>query len=180
MYWASVARDCGHWVPKVRDDFWAMSWVSCFYDTSCCFYDTSCCFYDTSMILLVKEREKCHFDNVLSISYITYYYKSEMRHWYFFREKISFVCKLLPIYEPFVCVLASKSSARRPNGFAIRCQKMFDHLHLGICNPHSFILHSILACCGFQICRSSIGYDLFWRRISNHKWLKDYFRHVAL
>ena len=47
MYWASVARNCGHWVPKVCDGFWAISWVSCFYDTSCCFYDTSCCFYDT-------------------------------------------------------------------------------------------------------------------------------------
>ena len=28
---------------------------------------------------------------------------------------------LLPIYEPFVSVLASKSSARRLSGFAIRC-----------------------------------------------------------
>ena len=83
-----------------------ISWVSCF-------YDTSCCFYDTLMILLVKEREKYHFDNALSISFITCYCKSEMRLWYFFREKISFVCKLLPIYEPFVSVLASKSSARR-------------------------------------------------------------------
>ena len=82
---------------------------------SCCFCDTSCCFYDTSMILLVKEREKCHFCNALSISFITYYCKSEMRLWYFFREKISFVCKLLPIYEPFVSVPASKSSVRRPS-----------------------------------------------------------------
>ena len=114
----------GHLLPVTSGiecpKFWAVSgryrkisWVSCFYDTSCCFYDTSCCFYDTSMILLVKEREKCHFDNALSISFITYYCKSEMRLWYFFREKISFVCKLLPIYEPFVSVLASKSSARR-------------------------------------------------------------------
>ena len=127
-WWASIAHVlgiccpyCGHWVPKVWDGFWAISWVSCFYDTSCCFYDTSCCFYDTSMILLVKEREMYHFDNTLSISCITYYCKSEMRLWYFFREKISFVCKLRPIYKPFVSVLASKSSARRPSGFAIRC-----------------------------------------------------------
>ena len=84
-----------------------ISWVSCFYDTSCCFCDTSCCFYDTSMILLVKEREKCHFGNALSISFITYYCKSEMRLWYFFREKISFVCKILSIYEPCLSVIYS-------------------------------------------------------------------------
>ena len=100
MYWASVARNCGHWVPKVRDGFWVISWVSCF-------YDTSCCFYDTSMILLVKEREMYHFDNTLSISCITYYFKSKMRLWYIFREKISFVCKLLPIYEPCLSVIYS-------------------------------------------------------------------------
>ena len=118
----------GHLLPVLRalsaqslGRFLAISWVSCFYDTSCCFYDTLCCFYDTSMILLVKEREKYHFDNALSISCITYYFKSKMRLWYIFREKISFVCKLLPIYEPFVSVLASKSSARRSSGFAIRC-----------------------------------------------------------
>lgn len=32
-----------------------------------------------TFLLLVKEREKCHFDNALSISCITYYCKSEMR-----------------------------------------------------------------------------------------------------
>ena len=74
---------------------------------TCCFYDTSCCFYDTSMILLVKEREMYHFDNTLSISCITYYFKSKMRLWYIFREKISFVCKLLPIYEPCLSVIYS-------------------------------------------------------------------------
>ena len=39
-------------------------------------------------------------------------------------------------------------------------------LSLGICNPHLLFVF-ILACCGFQIRRSSIGYDLFLRRISN-------------
>ena len=75
------------------------------------FNDTSC----------KRKRNLSFFCKALSISCITYYCKSEMRLWYFFREKISFVCKLLPIYEPFVSVLASKSSARSPSGFAIRC-----------------------------------------------------------
>ena len=36
-------------------------------------YDTSKLFYDTSMILLVKEKEKYHFCNILIISRISYY-----------------------------------------------------------------------------------------------------------
>ena len=37
-----------------------------------------------------------------------------------------------------------KSPVRRSSGFAIRCQKMFDHFPLGICNPHPLYLYFIL------------------------------------
>ena len=38
----------------------------------------------------------------------------------------------------------SKSPVRRSSGFAIRCQKMFDHFPPGICNPHPLYLYFIL------------------------------------
>ena len=41
------------------------------------------------------------------------------------------------------CIIR-KSSARRSGGFAIRCQKMFDHFPPGICNPHPLYLYFIL------------------------------------
>ena len=101
----------------VSGQYREISWVSCF-------YDTSCCFYDTSMILLVKEREKYHFCNSLSFSCITYYFKYKMRLWYFFREKISFVCKILSIYEP--CLSVIYSSYPYDFFYSVTCQ-----LHAG-------------------------------------------------
>ena len=49
---------------------------------------------------------------------------------------------IMPARHPSVFFL--KSSARRSCGFAIRCQKMFDHFPLGICNPHPLYLYFIL------------------------------------
>ena len=122
MCWASVAHTVGIECPKfgtVSGNIVSkLFWRWCKLLVRCCLMvllvlhyaasmQLTCCFYDTSMILLVKEREMYHFDNTLSISCITYYFKSKMRLWYIFREKISFVCKLLPIYEPCLSVIYS-------------------------------------------------------------------------
>ena len=114
ILWALSAQSLGRFRVIVSKLFWR--W--CKLLVRCCLMvllvlhyaasmQLTCCFYDTSMILLVKEREMYHFDNTLSISCITYYFKSKMRLWYIFREKISFVCKLLPIYEPCLSVIYS-------------------------------------------------------------------------
>ena len=50
------------------------------------------------------------------------------------------ICNPHPLYLYFIL----KQPARRSSGFAIRCQKMFDHFPPGICNPHPLYLYFIL------------------------------------
>ena len=109
MWWASTEQvmgtlcpHCGHRVPILWDDFWALFWVSEFVFFSICSWLQFCVFvqcfmviwwyfyrnYDTSMMLLCKHIWKCHFAN----RYVSVIYLQTMILWDFFQEK-TFMCE---------------------------------------------------------------------------------------
>ena len=150
MWWASTEQVmgtycpyCGHRVPILWDDFWALFWVSEFVfflyvvDYNFCVFVQ--CFmviwwyfyrnYDTSMILLCKHIWKCHFAN----HYVSVIYLQTMILWDFFQEKKHLCAR---IKNGWICVICK----RLLTSFSWKIQKVRKKL-LKVCQSHFFLLY---------------------------------------